>query len=242
MPRLAFRRKSEVLQGLRRSVFARLDERALENLAKSAQSLSYQHGELVWAQGEEDTFACVVSGALDVVHHGVVVDTLGPGQPLGLSALWRRPHQSAVRARKTDNEQIPEILLWDMTKEQTRQIFHTPKVLAHLLEDTSRLVNHLNDLQLLYRRRCGAAAHVAAHMLRLAGFQRGHKVEIGQKELGHLTGYGPRTIRIALTELTALGCITSPRRSVYCLDLAMLAAFLEDEKNGVCREELDPQD
>lgn len=235
MPRVAFRRKSEVLQSLRRSIFSTLDEHDLDGLATSAQSISYQHGEVVWAQGEENTFACVVSGSFDVVHHGLVVDTLGPGQPLGLSALWHRPHHATVRARKTDSDRAPELLLWDMTKEHVPPFFHTPRVLAILLQGASSLIHHLNDLQLLYRRRCGAAAYVAIHMLRLARFQEIHEVEIGQKELGELTGYDPRTVRMALTELTALGCLTNPRRSVYMLDFTTIGAFLENEKNGAER-------
>lgn len=231
MSRRVFRRTAEVREILQSGRFVQLGRDALEGLAASAQPLSYKHGERVWSRGDEGTVAWVVEGALDVVHHDVVVDTLGPGQPLGLSALWGRPHSAEVKARRTERERAPEILLWDVKNEEVLRMLRAPEVLVLLLEDAFGLIHHLNDLQVLHRHKCGAAAHVATHLRRLASFRRGDEVEIGQKELGGLAGYDERTVRMALVELGEHG-VTNLRRSVYRLDLARLDAFIEREKRG----------
>mgnify|MGYP002151213060 CR=1 FL=1 len=161
--------------------FVRLGQDALEGLAASAQPLSYKHGERVWSRGDAGTVAWVVEGALDVLHHDVVIDTLGPGQPLGLSALWGKPHSAEVKARRTERERAPEILLWDVTNEEVLRMLRSPEVLVLLLEDAFGLIHHLNALQVLHRRKCGAAAHVATHLRRLASFRKGDEVEIPQR-------------------------------------------------------------
>lgn len=217
---------------LQHGPLARLDEATLESLVKSAQPLSYKHGERVWSRGDEGTVAWVVEGALDVVHHGTVVDTLGPGQLLGLSALWGKPHSAEVRARRTEREQAPEILLWDVTKQDVARMFCAPEVLSLLLQDAFRLIHHLNDLQVLYRRKRGAAAHIATHLRRLASFRKSGEVEIGQKELGMLAGYDERTIRMALVELIEIGCVMIPRRSTYRIELVLIDDLIEREKRG----------
>ncbi len=232
MPRRVFRRSAEVRGLLQQGRLAKLDDATLDSLAASAQPLSFKHGEPVWCRGDAGTVAWVVEGALDVIHHDVVVDTLGPGQPLGLSALWGKPHSAEVRARRTARDRAPELLLWDVSDEQVLRVFRSPEVLALLLQDAFRLVHHLNDLQVLYRRKCGAAAHIATHLRRLASFRQGGEVEIGQKELGVLTGYDERTVRMALAELAELGGVTSLRRSVYSIDLARLDALIEREQRG----------
>jgi len=211
--------------------FARIGDATLEGLASSAQALSFKHGERVWSPGDEGTVAWVVEGALDVIHHDEVVDTLGPGQMLGLSALWGKPHSAEVKARRTDRERTPEILLWDVTKDEVLRMFRSPEVLSLLLQDAFGLIHHLNVLQVLYRRKRGAAAHIATHLRRLASFRNGAEVEIGQKELGELAGYDERTVRMALVELGEHG-VTNPRRSVYCLDLVRLDEFIEREERG----------
>jgi len=232
MPRQVFRRAPEILRSLRAGLFASLDETLLGRLAKSAQPLSYEHGEQVWCSGARGTIACAVEGALDILRHGVVVDTLGPGQPLGLSILWGKPHSADVHARRTDKDSAPEILLWNASSDDVLRLFRSPEVLSLLLEESFGLIHHLNDLQVLYRRRCGAAAHLATHLRRLARFTRGTEVEIGQKDLGLLAGYDPRNVRIALGELIAAGCITNPRRSLYRLDQAKLDDYIDRQKGG----------
>lgn len=231
MSRRVFRRTAEVREILQSGRFVRLGQDALEGLAASAQPLSYKHGERVWSRGDAGTVAWVVEGALDVLHHDVVIDTLGPGQPLGLSALWGKPHSAEVKARRTERERAPEILMWDVTNEEVLRMLRSPEVLVLLLEDAFGLIHHLNALQVLHRRKCGAAAHVATHLRRLASFRKGDEVEIGQKELGGLAGYDERTVRMALVELGEHG-VTNLRRSVYRLDLARLDAFIEREKRG----------
>ena len=59
------------------------------------------------------------------------------------------------------------------------RLFRSPEVLSLLLEESFGLIHHLNDLQVLHRHKCGAAAHVATHLRRLASFRRGDEVEIG---------------------------------------------------------------
>ena len=100
-----------------------------------------------------------------------------------------------------------------------------------LLRDAHGLIQHLNEVQVLYRLKRGAAAHVASHMRRLASYDEGCKeVEIGQRELGVLTGYDERTVRLALGDLTRARCIDELRRSVYCVDAGALTQFIETEK------------
>lgn len=241
MPRRAFRRTAELCRQLKRGLFCALDDAALEQLARTAQPLSYEHGERVWSSGDRGTIACAVEGALDIVRHDVVVDTLGPGQPLGLSTLWGKPHSAEVRARRTDKDTAPEVLLWDASSTDVLQLFRSPAVLSLLLEEAFGLIHHLNDLQVLYRRRCGAAAHLATHLRRLARFAGGNEVEVGQKDLGVLAGYDPRTVRMAIGELIAAGCIVNPRRSIYHLDQARLDAYIEQQKDGPSVESDEPE-
>jgi CRP-like cAMP-binding protein len=232
MPRRAFRRMGELCGHLQRGPFSALDEATLERLARSAQPLLYEHGERVWSKGDRGMIACTIEGALDILRHDVVVDTLGPGQPLGLSTLWGRPHSAEVRARRTNKDGTPEILQWDTSSAEVLGLFRSPEVLLVLLEEAFGLIHHLNELQVLYRRRCGAAAHLATHLRRLARFRGGSVVEVSQKDLGVLAGYDPRTVRVALGELLTAGCVTNPRRSIYHLDQARLDEYIDQQKLG----------
>jgi CRP-like cAMP-binding protein len=233
MPRRVFRELGEIRGCLRTTLSAHLDEPHLDRLARTTRPLSFTHGEQLWARGDQGTLAYVLEGAFDVIHNHVVVDTIGPRQFLGLSSIWGRPHSAEVKARRTEKDRFPQVLLWDTSDPETRDLFCSVGMLRMLLSDAQGLIHHLNELQVLYRQKRGAAAHVASHLRRLAQcHESGVEVEIGQRELGALAGYDQRTIRLALGELTKEQCICRLRRSVYRVDVMTLTEFIEKEKLG----------
>lgn len=177
--------------------------------------------------------AYVLEGAVDVLHHQEVVDTMGPRQFLGLSSILGKPHGADARARRTERDRSPEVLLWDTRIPETRDSFCSIGLLKMLLGDAQSMIHHLNELQVLYRRKRGAVAHVASHLRRLACYHEScQAVEIGQRELGVLAGYDQRTIRVALGELTKAHCIGRLRRSAYLIDIEAITQFIELEKLG----------
>jgi CRP-like cAMP-binding protein len=242
MPRRVFRGLGEIRGCLRATLAAHLDEAHLERLARTTRPLSFAHGEQLWARGDVGTVAYVLEGAFDVIHNDVIVDTIGPRQFLGLSSLWGSPHSAEVRARRTEKDRSPQVLLWDTSDSETRDLFCSVGMLKMLLCDAQGLIHHLNELQVLHRRKRGAVAHVASHMRRLARcHESGMEVEIGQRELGALAGYDQRTVRLALGELTRAQCIGRLRRSAYRVNVAALTEFIEKEKLGDLEIEADPE-
>ena len=233
MPRRVFRDLNEIRGCLRVALSPHLDEAHLDRLARTTRPLSFTHGEPLWARGDLGTLAYVLEGAFDVIRNEVVVDTLGPRQFLGLSSLWGRPHNAEVRARRTEKDRFPQVLLWDTSDPETCDLFCSAGMLKMLLQDAQGLIHHLNELQVLHRRKRGAVAHIASHMHRLARcHESGVEVEIGQRELGALAGYDQRTVRLALGELARAQCIQRLRRSAYHVDVAALTEFIEKEKLG----------
>ncbi len=216
-----------LLGDLEATIFSGLDGPQQKALVKVAQPLSFTAGERLWVKGDTGTFACVLEGAFDIVCFGVTVDTIGTGQVLGHSALWGRPHKADVRARVTGKGRPPVALVWRLDEPAVAEVFSSGEVLKLFLRDSQALIRHLNDLQILYRRKCGASAHVAAHLCRLSRCRLdSNVVEISQKELGELAGYDPRTVRSALAELQDKGYIRPLRRSVYDVDVEALTVLL----------------
>ncbi len=206
----------------------------LTRLAKVARPLSFAAGERLWASGEGGTFACVLEGAFDIVSRGVTLDTITTGQAFGHSALWGKPHQADVHARVTGKGHPPVALLWKVDEPHVAELFSSGPILKLFLRESQALIHHLNDLQILYRRKCGATAHVAAHLSRLARCRADtNVVEISQKELGELAGYDPRTVRSALAELQEKGYIKPRRRSVYEVDVEALSELLSGLLQGI---------
>jgi len=234
MPRSLFQRHAAVRDALHMALSSHLDDPSLlDRLAHTAKPLSFKHDELVWAKGETDTIAFALDGTFDVIHNQIVVDTVGTRQFFGISTIFGRPHGEDIRARKTDKNRFPEILLWSAGDPKVLDLFRSAKMLMVLLESAQELIHHLNELQVLHRRKRGAVAHVASHLRRLVGFRGGSgELEIGQQELGRIAGYGERTIRLALSELIRIRCIGRLRRSEYRLDVEALTQFIESEKVG----------
>ncbi|MCX4241893.1 Crp/Fnr family transcriptional regulator [Paraliomyxa miuraensis] len=227
MPRRVFRKPAEVCHDLRLTPLGQLDVHEQVALARSARLLSFEAGERLWARGELGTFACILDGAFDIVRFGVTVDTVGYGQVLGHSALWGEPHASDVRARVTEKGRAPVVAVWRVDAPAVSQLFGSSKLLRIFLRDALHLVHHLNDLQILYRRKRPAIAHVAVHLRRLSqchAFR--NEVEIGQRELGRLAGYDPRTVRVAMATLQRMGCVAVKRRSIYEVDEAALSRLI----------------
>lgn len=205
----------------------------LDQLAQTAKPLSYNHHELVWTKGASGTIAYALEGAFDVIHNQVVVDTVGARQFFGISSIFGKPHGEDIRARRTDKSLSPEILLWDTDNARTRDLFCSVEMLKVLLDGSQALIHHLNELQVLHRRKRGAVAHIASHIRRLVNFRDGScKLQIGQQELGMITGYDQRTIRFGLSELMRIQCIGRLSRSEYCVDIEALTHFIEIEKTG----------
>jgi CRP-like cAMP-binding protein len=235
MPRRVFKKSAEICHALKATPFSQLSGQDLTMLAQSAQMLSFESGELLWTKGDTGTFACIVDGAFDVVRFGITVDTVGYGQVLGHSALWGEPHASDVRARVTEKGRAPVAVVWRVDAPSINELFSSTKIQRIFLRDALLLIHHLNDLQILYRRKCSAIAHIATHLRRLAQCDADRsEVEISQKDLGQLAGYDQRTVRIALSQLQKLGCIVVARRSVYQVDGDALSALIGHETRGDC--------
>ncbi len=218
-------------------MFGELGDRELTGLAKVARPFGYSAGERLWAKGSTGTFACVVEGAFDIVYFGVTVDTIGTGQVLGHSALWNKPHRADVHARVTGKGHSPVALVWNVDDPAVNEVFSSGNILRIFLHDALTLVHHLNDLQVLHRRKSGATAHVAAHLCRLSRCRTdSNVVEISQRDLADLAGYDPRTVRSALAELQEKGYIEPLRRSVYEVDVEALSEMLRLIQQGAPAE------
>ena len=74
----------------------------------AADCASFAAGQQIFAEGQAgDVMFIVKEGEVDVVVHGKVVETLGPGGILGEMALIDRNPRSATAVAKTDCQLVP---------------------------------------------------------------------------------------------------------------------------------------
>ena len=74
----------------------------------AADCVAFTAGQQIFAEGQlGDTMFIVKEGEVDVVVHGKVVETLGPGGILGEMALIDRKPRSATAVAKTDCQLVP---------------------------------------------------------------------------------------------------------------------------------------
>lgn len=81
-------------------LFAGLSDKALRKLAAKTRAVEHEAGKDVVAEGREGTgFHLVRAGSAEVVVHGRVARTLGPGDYFGeISLIDGRPRSATVRA------------------------------------------------------------------------------------------------------------------------------------------------
>lgn len=94
-------------QALQASVFGRLDDRQLDEIAGLSDLHQVRSGEVLCAQGDFSQAAFVIAvGEVTVVAGGVEVAHCGPGDLVGDWALFTSGHRSATLRAVTDVEVV----------------------------------------------------------------------------------------------------------------------------------------
>ena len=83
------------------ALFEGVDEASLRNFVEHAQEFEFQQGHAIAREGQVGTgMYLILTGTVNIVRHGVEVDTAGPGEILGeLSLLDRAPRIATLIAR-----------------------------------------------------------------------------------------------------------------------------------------------
>jgi CRP/FNR family transcriptional regulator, cyclic AMP receptor protein len=216
----------EILRSAR--IFADLPDDVLERLGEACVRRSYDRGQYLWYQGDDDARLVVVAvGRLKVVISSeqgdeVLLTTLGPGESLGeLALLDGSPRSAAVVAVEPTS-----VLMLSRSTVLTLLGRH-PSVLDALLRSLGGLVRRLTeqagDLVFL-----DVGGRLAKLLLRLAEADEGATapavVDLGlsQSDLAAMVGATRPAVNRALQVMATRGLITLDGRTIVLRDIAAL--------------------
>ena len=109
------------------ALFEDVDEGSLRNFVEHAQEFEFQPGRAIAREGQVGTgMFLILRGTVNIVRHGVEVDTAGPGEILGeLSLLDRAPRIATLIAR--DDVVCLGIAAWHLDT-----VFNQPELIERL--------------------------------------------------------------------------------------------------------------
>lgn len=211
-----------------------------EELIQNGRWHAFDDGRTLWRRGDADSVALIANGYVLIERDDVIVDTVGKGHLIGLSALWDRPHGASVQL--ADN--TAACVCWDLSLHGTKDLFSSSRILLELLKENQRLVHHLNRIQAMQLRKgdsARTAALVAQHLLYIGSqgvwtAAQYPEVALTQSELGRLVGCSDRSIRTAVTVLVNAGLVKQGRARISIMSVDALGAFvtrwIEDVRPG----------
>ena len=133
--------KTDLLEGV--PLFGALDAAARAAIAERSVEVEFPPGRLIARQGEVGTgFFLVVRGRVRVVHDGVTIAHLGPGDVFGeISVLDKMPRIASVIA--VEPTTCLGIASWDFE----RLLEEQPRVAIGLLRTVARRLRDVTEMQ-----------------------------------------------------------------------------------------------
>jgi CRP-like cAMP-binding protein len=130
-------------------VCSRLSDADLDQLARSATTKLYTRGQLVFQEGSDaDCFIAVVRGRVKVFRalssgRNMILAILGPGDPVGVVAVFRQMPYPASAAALEDTIclRVPRRELWDLLGEPSFVRGMLAGMSGRMMELTSRLAS-----------------------------------------------------------------------------------------------------
>lgn len=212
-PQLPLRERIELMREV--DAFQRLDGERREKLAQGAEEWPparigrsscrpSQRKAYPARKTSEQFLGLAFRGGFDVIHHGLVVDTLVRGQLLGISVLWGGQHTAELRPRILDAS-APLALRWDLACPAFK-ILASSDFLQGALQHVMRVLYHQNKIHALYRYERDTLVQVALRLQRLAGPEN-RPVSATQVTVAENLSVTDKTIRDSLGKLEEWGVV-----------------------------------
>ncbi len=127
-------------------VFARLSGEDLAPLARMAEVLAFGKGERVFTEGEMgDALFVIVRGRVTILHNGMALATLGPGEAFGEMAVLDEVPRSATAVTEEETEvlAIGSEEFYEMLHEQVEIAEGIIRMLTHRLREADAAIEQL---------------------------------------------------------------------------------------------------
>jgi CRP-like cAMP-binding protein len=127
-------------------VFSRLSGEDLAPLARMAEVLAYGKGERVFTEGEMgDALFVIVRGKVTILHNGMPLATLGPGEAFGEMAVLDEVPRSATAVTEEETEvlAIGSEEFYEMLHEQVEIAEGIIRMLTHRLREADTTIEQL---------------------------------------------------------------------------------------------------
>lgn len=111
-------------------------------LRASDNKVQFQAGDIIFHEGETGDLAySVIDGEVEIVHNGLVLDTVGADGIVGEMALVGEPVRSATLRAKTDCTLVPinqQKFLW--------LVHETPTFATQVMATMAQRLKHMNQI------------------------------------------------------------------------------------------------